>query len=85
MKTPTFVPVPVIVKRKVKISPEYQAMLDRPPSPPPTGTNTATIDPCYQTPRYLPPLTTTIKVLPTIPEIKRVRFALETERDRSEV
>ena len=70
VKTPTFVPVPVI-EEKVEISAEYRAMLDRPPSPPPTGTNTANIDPCYQTPRSLPPLTTTIKVLPTISEKDR--------------
>ena len=80
MKTPTFVPIPVI-EEKVEISAEYQAMIDRPPSPPPTGTNTAYIDPCYQTPRALPPLTTTIKVLPTIPEKRHVRFTPETKQE----
>ena len=82
VKTPTFVPVPVI-EEKVEISAEYQAILDCPPSPPPTGTNTANIDPCYQTPRYFPPLTTTIKVLPTIPESRQVRFALGTKHEDS--
>ena len=80
VKTPTFVPVPV-VEEKVEISAEYRAMLDRPPSPPPTGTNTTNIDPCYQTPRSLPPLTTTIDVLPTIPEKRHVRFTPETKRE----
>ena len=80
VKTPTFVPVPVI-EEKVEISAEYRAMLDRPPSPPPTGMNTANIDPCYQTPRSLPPLTTTIDILPTIPEKRHVRFTPETKQE----
>ena len=80
VKTPTFVPIPVI-EEKVEISAEYRAMFDRPPSPPPTGTNTANIDPCYQTPRSLPPLTTTIDVLPTIPEKRHVRFTPEMKQE----